>query len=119
MKVIKFFLDLSDINRKNWNDDIESTALWLHDFLNHSRRAKKLKRIDKAKDFAFAYTINKDYKRAVVFIKSQSPRKNLHIFTWYWVGKLKHQEPSAIEHWGRIPFDVGKFVDLEGSGDDE
>lgn len=80
MEVIKFSLDLSDFNRKDWKEDIESTALWLHDFLSRDIRYNREHEFDKVKDFDFAYTINGRYRRDVVFIKSEAPKINLRVF---------------------------------------
>ena len=102
--------DLSDFDRQNWEEDIESTALWLHDFLGRDIRYNRKHEFDKVKDFDFAYTINGRYRRAVVFIKSEVPRRNLRVFQWYWVGALKHKRPSAVINWGRIPLNVGHYV---------
>lgn len=111
MEVIKFSLDLSDFNRKNWKEDIELTALWVHGFLSRDSRYNRNHEFDKVKDFDFAYTINNRYRRAVVFIKSEAPKINLRVFKWYWAGTLKHKWPSAvIPDWGRIPLDVGHYV---------
>ena len=76
MRVIKFSLNLSDFSRKNWEEDIESTAIWLHDFLSRNSKYNIRHGFDKVRDFDFAYTINERYKRAVVFIKSEAPKKN-------------------------------------------
>ena len=111
MEVIKFSLDLSDFDRQDWKEDIESTALWLHDFLSRDSRYNRKHEFDKVKDFDFAYTINNRYRRAVVFINSEAPRRNLRVFQWYWEGKLEHKRPFAvIPDWGRIPLDVGHYV---------
>lgn len=111
MEVIKFSLDLSDFNRKDWREDIESTALWVHGFLSRDSRYNRNHEFDKVKDFDFAYTINNRYRRAVVFIKSEAPKRNLRVFQWYWAGKLKHKwASSVIPNWGRIPLDVGHYV---------
>lgn len=111
MKVIKFSLDLSDFDRQDWEEDIELTALWLHDFLSRDSRYNRKHEFDKVKDFDFAYTINPRYRRAVVFIKSEAPRRNLRVFQWYWEGKLEHKRPFAvIPDWGRIPLNVGHYV---------
>lgn len=111
MEVIKFSLDLSDFDRQDWEEDIESTALWLHDFLGRDSRYNRNHEFDKVKDFDFAYTINPRYRRAVVFINSEAPQRNLRVFKWYWVGALKHNWPYAvIYNWGRIPLDVGHYV---------
>lgn len=111
MEVIKFSLDLSDFDRQDWEEDIESTALWLYDFLSRDSRYNRNHEFDKVKDFDFAYTINNRYRRAVVFIKSEAPRRNLRVFQWYWEGKLEHKRPFAvIPDWGRIPLNVGHYV---------
>ena len=115
MRVIKFSLNLSDFGRKNWEEDIESTALWLHNFLSRDSRYNRNHEFDQVKDFDFAYTINERYKRAVVFIKSEAPRRNLRVFKWYWTGTLKHKWPFDVIHgWARIPLDVEHYVIKNG-----
>lgn len=111
MEVIKFSLNLSDFDRKNWEEDIESTALWVHRILESNRRYYIRHGFDKVRDFDFAYTINGRYERAVVFIKSEAPKRNLRVFKWHWERELEHKRPFAvIHHWGRIPLDVGHYV---------
>ena len=111
MKVMKFSLDLSNIERKNWEEDIESTAIWLHDLLSRDSKYNRRHGFDKVKDFDFAYTINPRYKRAVVFIKSEAPKKNLRVFKWYWTGQLNHKWPfDELHGWARIPLDVEHYV---------
>ena len=111
MKVIKFSLNLSDFDRKNWEEDIESTAIWLHDLLSRDSKYNIRHGFDQVKDFDFAYTINERYKRAVVFIKSEAPKKNLRVFKWRWTGQLNHKWPFAELHgWARIPLDVEHYV---------
>ena len=111
MEVIKFSLDLSDFDPNDWNNDIESTALWVRRILKSNRRYNIRHGFDKVRDFDFAYTINERYERAVVFIKSEAPKINLRVFQWYWAGKLKHKwASSVIPNWGRIPLDVGHYV---------
>ena len=111
MEVIKFSLDLSNIERKNWEEDIESTALWMHRILGHNHRRYIRHGFDKVRDFDFAYTINPRYKRAVVFIKSEAPKRNLRVFKWRWTGQLNHKWPFAvIRFWARIPIDVEHYV---------
>lgn len=111
MKVIKVSLNLSDFDPNDWEKDIESTALWLHKFLSRDSRRNRRHGFDQVKDFDFAYTINPRYKRAVVFIKSEAPKKNLRVFKWYWTGTLKHKWPFDILHgWARIPLDVEHYV---------
>ena len=57
------------------------------------------------------YTINERYERAVVFIKSEAPKRNLRVFKWHWERELEHKRPFAvIHHWGRIPLDVEHYV---------
>lgn len=116
MKVIKFSLNLSDFDPNDWNKDIESTAIWLHDFLSRDSRYNIRHGFDQVKDFDFAYTINERYKRAVVFIKSKDPKKkNLRVFKWYWTGTLKHKWPFAVlQGWARIPLDVEHYVIKNG-----
>ena len=96
MEVIKFSLDLSDFDRNDWEKDIESTAIWIHRILGHNHRRYIRHGFDKARDFDFAYTINERYKRAVVFIKSEAPKKNLRVFQWHWGRELKHERPFEI-----------------------
>jgi hypothetical protein len=111
MKVMKFSLDLSDFDRNDWEEDIESTALWLRDLLSRDSRRNRRHGFDKVKDFDFAYTINPRYKRAVVFIKSEAPKKNLRVFKWRWTGQLNHKWPFAVlQGWARIPMDVEHYV---------
>lgn len=111
MEVIKFSLDLTDFDRQNWEEDIESTALWVHRILGSNRRYNIRHEFDKVRDFDFAYTINERYKRAVVFIKSEAPKKNLRVFKWYWTGTLKHKWPfDELHGWARIPLDVEHYV---------
>ena len=111
MEVIKFSLDLSDFDRQNWEEDIESTALLVHRILGSNRRYNIRHGFDKVRDFDFAYTINERYKRAVVFIKSEAPKKNLRVFQWHWERELEHKRPFAvIHHWSRIPLDVEHYV---------
>ena len=111
MRVIKFSLNLSDFSRKNWEEDIESTAIWLHDFLSRNSKYNIRHGFDKVRDFDFAYTINERYKRAVVFIKSEAPKKNLRVFKWYWTGNLNHKWPfDELHGWARIPLDVEHYV---------
>ena len=111
MEVIKFSLNLSDFDRKDWEGDIESTALWVHRILESDRRYNIRHGFDKVRDFDFAYTINERYKRAVVFIKSEAPKRNLRVFKWHWERELEHKRPFAvIHHWARIPLDVGHYV---------
>lgn len=111
MEVIKFSLDLSDFDRQNWEEDIESTALWVRRILKSNRKYNIRHGFDKVRDFDFAYTINSRYERAIVFIKSEAPIKNLRAFKWHWKGKLNHKWPFAvIPNWGRIPLDVGHYV---------
>lgn len=111
MEVIKFSLDLTDFDRQNWEEDIESTALWVHRILGSNRRYNIRHEFDKVRDFDFAYTINERYKRAVVFVKSEAPKRNLRVFKWHWERELEHKRPFAvIHHWARIPLDVGHYV---------
>ena len=111
MEVIKFSLDLSDFNRKDWEEDIESTALWVRRILKSNRKYNTRHGFDKVRDFDFAYTINSRYRRAVVFIKSEAPQRNLRVFKWHWERELEHKRPFAvIHHWARIPLDVGHYV---------
>lgn len=111
MEVIKFSLDLSGFGPSDWEEDIESTAIWLHDLLSRDSKYNIRHGFDKVKDFDFAYTINPRYKRAVVFIKSEAPKKNLRVFKWRWTGQLNHKWPFAvIRFWARIPIDVEHYV---------
>lgn len=115
MKVIKFSLNLSDFDRKNWEEDIESTALWVRRILKSNRRYYIEHGFDKVRDFDFAYTINEQYERAVVFIKSEAPKRNLRVFQWHWGRELKHKRPFAIiRSWARIPMDVEHYVIKNG-----
>lgn len=111
MEVIKFSLDLSDFDSNDWEKDIESTAIWLHDLLSRDSKYNIRHGFDKVRDFDFAYTINPRYKRAVVFIKSEAPKRNLRVFKWRWTGQLNHKWPFAvIRFWARIPIDVEHYV---------
>lgn len=111
MRVIKFSLNLSDFDRNDWEKDIESTALWVRRILKSNRRYNIRHGFDKVRDFDFAYTINPRYGRAVVFIKSEEPIKNLRVFKWHWKGNLNHKWPFAVIHgWARIPIDVEHYV---------
>ena len=115
MEVMKFSLDLSDFDRNDWEKDIESTALWVRRILGHNHRRYIRHGFDKVRDFDFAYTINPRYRRAVVFIKSEAPKKNLRVFKWHWTGQLNHKWPFAvIRFWSRIPIDVGHYVFKNG-----
>lgn len=111
VEVMKFSLDLSDFDRNDWEKDIESTALWLHDLLSRDSKYNIRHGFDQVKDFDFAYTINERYKRAVVFIKSEAPKRNLRVFKWRWTGQLNHKWPFAVlQGWARIPIDVEHYV---------
>lgn len=115
VEVIKFSLDLSDFAPNDWEEDIESTAIWLHDLLSRDSKYNIRHGFDQVKDFDFAYTINERYKRAVVFIKSEAPKKNLRVFKWRWTGQLNHKWPFAvIRFWARIPIDVEHYVIKNG-----
>lgn len=115
MRVIKFSLNLSDLDRKNWEEDIESTAIWVRRILKSNRRYNIRHGFDKVRDFDFAYTINPRYGRAVVFIKSEAPKRNLRVFKWRWTGQLNHKWPFAVlQGWARIPMDVEHYVIKNG-----
>lgn len=113
--VMKFSLDLSNIERKRWNKDIEKVARWLlskkeRHMLNGSNDKYFLFGVNIAQDFSFAYTINEKYKRATVFIRSNQSRKDVETFKQLWCRRLKYHKPFAIVDWGRIPSDVGHYV---------
>lgn len=113
--VMKFSLDLSNIEHKRWSKDIEKVARWLHHkkvrhVLAGSNEKYFLFGVNIAQDFSFAYTINEKYKRATVFIKSNQSRKDVETFKRLWCRRLKYHKPFAIVDWGRIPSDVGHYV---------
>lgn len=113
--VMKFSLDLSNIERKRWDKDIKRVARWLHHkkvrhVLDGSNEKYFLFGVNIVQDFSFAYTINEKYKRATVFIKSNQSRKDVETFERLWCRRLKYHKPFAIVDWGRIPSDVGHYV---------
>ena len=78
--VMKFSLDLSNIERKRWNKDIEKVARWLlskkvRHMLNGSNDKYFLFGVNIAQDFSFAYTINEKYNVLLFSLSQTSPGK--------------------------------------------